>query len=118
MYYLFFVVLENCPFSEAVVDLCNKHKIDYKSLIISRNEKDKYKTDEINTFPQVYLKKTRTNDSLLLGGFTDFELFFNTFANKKYNLNNVNIFTKKYPMWNKRAILRLIELINKKNLIN
>jgi len=43
MYYLFFVVLENCPFSEAVVDLCNKHKINYNSLILTINKKYKYK---------------------------------------------------------------------------
>jgi glutaredoxin len=112
MYYLFFVVLENCPFSEAVVDLCNKHKINYKSLIITRNEKDKYKTDEINTFPQVYLKKSKTEDSLLLGGYSDFESFCNTFINKKYNETNIQQFNKKYHLWNKRSILRLMEIIN------
>ena len=112
MYYLFVVLLEGCPFCEAVKDLLNNYKIKYKSIKISQQEKHKYVTNEINKFPQVYLKKTKTNDSLLLGGYSDLKLFCDTFLNKKYNEKNVNEFTKKYKFWNKRSILRMIEITN------
>jgi glutaredoxin len=116
MYYLFIVVLENCPYSEAAVELLKKNKTNFKSLKISLSDKDKYKTDEIKTFPQVYLKKTRNNDTLLLGGYTDLQKFFEAFINKKYNEKKVIEFQKNYLLWNKHAVLRLIELINLKKI--
>ena len=59
MYYLFIVVLENCGYSKAAVELLNNYKIKYKSIIIKQEEKSKYITNEINTFPQIYLKKKK-----------------------------------------------------------
>jgi len=112
MYYLFVVLLEGCPYCEATKDLLNNYKIKYKNIHIKQNEKQKYVTSEINTFPQIYLKKNKTNDSLLLGGYTDLKLFCDTFINKKYNEKNVKQFNEKYSLWNKRSILRLIEIMN------
>lgn len=112
MYYLFVVTLENCPYSIAALELLNNFKIKYKNLQVSSNEKDKYKTDEIKTFPQIYLKKNISNDTLLLGGYSNLKEFVDTFINKKYNEKNVEEFTKKYKYWNKKSILRLIEIIN------
>jgi len=112
MYYLFIVLLEGCPYCNAVQDLLKNYKIKYKSIEIKQQEKHKFVTSEINTFPQIYLKKTKTNDSLLLGGYTDLKLFCDTFINKKYNENNVKQFNKNYPLWNKKSILRLIEISN------
>jgi glutaredoxin-related protein len=112
MYYLFIVILENCPFSENVVKLCERHNINFKSLKITLNEKDNYKTADIKTFPQVYLKKDNTKDSLLLGGFSDFNNFINTF-HKKYDQKDLINFQKQYSLWNKKSILRVIEIINK-----
>jgi len=116
MYYLFIVVLEHCHYSESAVKLLQNNKINFKSLKISILDKDKYKTDEIKSFPQVYLKKTRNNDTLLLGGYTDLKKFFDNFINKKYNEKKVIEFQKEYLLWNKHAILRLIELINLKKI--
>jgi len=116
MYYLFIVVLKNCPYSERAVQLLEKNKINFKSLKITSSDKDKYKTDEISTFPQVYLKKSRNNDTLLLGGYSDLNIFFDNFINKKYDENKVFNFQKKYSLWNKHAVLRLIELVNLKKL--
>jgi glutaredoxin len=112
MYYLFVVLLEGCPYCAALKDLLKNYKIKYKSIEIKQQEKHKYVTSEINTFPQVYLKKSKTEDSLLLGGYSDFESFCNTFINKKYNETNIQQFNKKYQLWNKRSILRLMEIIN------
>ena len=115
MYYLFVVVLESCPYSESAIELLESHKIKFKSLKVSRSEKNKYVTNEISTFPQVYLKKSNNNDSLLLGGYTDLKKFFDTFINVNYNVKNVDKFNKEYPLWNKHSILRFIELINYKS---
>ena len=116
MYYIFIVFLQNCPYSESAVALLEKNKINFKSLKILSSDKDKYKTDEIKTFPQIYLKKTRNSDTLLLGGFSDLKIFFENFMDKKYDANKVIEFQKKYLLWNKHSILRLIELINLKKL--
>ena len=116
MYQIFIIVLEECPYSEAAIKLLKTNKIKFKSLKVSRSEKDKYVTSEINTFPQIYLRKTTNSDSLLLGGYTDLKKFFDTFINKKYDIKNVDKFNKEYPLWNKHSILRLIELINYKNI--
>jgi glutaredoxin len=114
MYYLFVVILENCPYSMYAINLLDTLKIKYKYLIVKINEKEKYKTEEINTFPQIYLKKEITNDSLLLGGFNDLEYFIKTFINQKYNKKNILIFKNKYKYWHKKPILRLLEIINQK----
>lgn len=116
MYYLFVVVLEGCPFSMNAVKLLKKYNINFKHLKVTSNDKDKYKTSEIQTFPQIYLKKKRTEDSLLLGGYTDLKKFFDIFINKKYDEKKVIEFQKKYLLWNKHSVLRLIELINIKRL--
>jgi len=111
MYYLFIVVLENCPYSIATVELLNSFKIKYKILNVERNDKEKYKTNEIDTYPQIYLKKTPSYDSLLLGGYSNLKEFIDTFINQEYNEKNINVFNKKYS-WNKKAILRLIEILH------
>ena len=112
MYYLFIVALEGCGYCKAALDLLNSYKIKYKSIIINYKEKDKYVTSEINTFPQIYLKKDTTNDSLLLGGFSQLKSFCDAFIDKKYNANKIKEFNKLYPLWNKKAILRLIEIFH------
>lgn len=111
MYYLFIVVLEGCGYSQAAIELLNDYKIKYKSIKINQEEKNKYITPEINTFPQIYLKKNKTNDSLLLGGYTDLKYFCDMFKNKKYDEKKIIEFNKKYSFWNKKSTLRLIELI-------
>ena len=112
MYYLFVVTLENCPYSTAALDLLNSFKIKYKHLKVNGNEKEKFKTVEINTFPQIYLKKNITNDSLLLGGYNNLKEFVDIFINKKYNEPKIVEFQKKHQLWHKKPILRLIEIIN------
>jgi glutaredoxin len=114
MYYLFIVVLDGCGYSRAAIELLNNFNIKYKSLKINQDEKSKYVTTEINTFPQVYLKKNVTNDTLLLGGYDDLKYFCDIFRHKKYDEQNIIDFSKKYSFWNKKSILRLIEIINLK----
>jgi len=112
-YYLHAIVLEGCPYSNAALELLNEHK-NIKTQIIKVNQtnKDNYKTTEIGTFPQIYLKRNNKNGSLLLGGYDKLEKFFDTFYFNKYSQENVKQYIN--DKWSKKSVLRLIELINTK----
>jgi hypothetical protein len=113
-YYLYAVILDGCPFSMNALKLLNTYpKINKSITIINQDEKNKYKTEQINTFPQIYLKKYDSKGSLLIGGYTELTNMFNTF-HYKYNINDVNDFIKKNNLWSRKALLRFIELINSK----
>jgi glutaredoxin len=112
MYYLYIITLEDCSYSVAAIDLLNSLNIKYKRLKVNEINKEKYKTEEINTFPQIYLKKK--NDTLLLGGYNNLKEFIDIFINQKYNKKKILKFHNKYKLWNKKSILRLLEIINQK----
>ena len=57
MYYLLIVTLEGCPYSMATINLLDTFKIIYKHLKVKIKDKENFKTIEIDTFPQIYLKK-------------------------------------------------------------
>lgn len=109
-YYLLIVSLDGCPYSKAAVELLDNFKIKYQIINVDWNNKDKYKTNQINTFPQIYLKRKSNNQTLLLGGYNDLKYFIDMFINQKYNEKNIILFQKKYSFWSKHAILRTIEL--------
>jgi glutaredoxin len=111
-YYLYAIILEGCPYSKKAEELLNSYNNLEKNIItISYSDKEKYKTNEINTFPQIYLKKKNSNGNLLLGGYSDLKDFYNNFYKKTYSENNVSNFINN-KNWSKKAVLRLIELIN------
>ena len=91
--------------------MLNNLKIKYKIVNVAWQDKEKYKTSEIQTFPQVYLKKKINNGTLLLGGYDDLKKFIDIFIDNKINENTYAEFQKKYVFWNKHAIIRLIELL-------
>ncbi len=111
-YYLYCVILNNCPYSEAAHQLLNSYtNIKKEFTFVEQSEKEKYKTEKINTFPQIYLKKYNSNGTQLIGGYDSIKNFFNQFYGnydkeklKNYLLNNKS--------WSKKSTLRLIELIN------
>ena len=79
-YYLYCVVLKNCPYSQAAHELLNSYKNIKKDFtFIERSEMENYKTELINTFPQIYLKRYNTNGTKLIGGYTDFKNIIDTF---------------------------------------
>ena len=113
-YYLYCVILEDCPFSIEAKKLLDSHNKFKKEInIIKYNDKEKYKTELINTFPQIYLKKYGSKGSQLIGGYTDIQYIFNKFYGK-YNNNEVESFLTNNKSWSKKGFLRLIELINSK----
>lgn len=114
-YYLYAVILKNCPYSSAGYELINSFKYIKKDFsIIESHEKDNYKTESIKTFPQIYLKRYNTKGTQLIGGYTEFKSIIDTFYNSttKNIKNTVSDFLKKNSSWNKKSFLRLIELLH------
>ena len=112
-YYINAILLKNCSYSNAANELLKNHKIKNKIEVVTSENKEKFKLENYNTYPQIFLKKEYSNDSLLLGGYSDLNEFVNTFKNSKYDENNITQFRNKYNWWSKKAVLRFIELINK-----
>ena len=115
-YYLYCVILEDCGYSNAAKELLNSHqqlKNKKEFTIVKRKDIEKYKTDEIQTYPQIYLKKQGSNDTQLIGGYTDIKNIFDTFYNN-FNKEDLKIFLNNNKSLSKKGLLRLIELINAK----
>ena len=103
------IVLENCPYSIAAVELLNNYKIKFNKIIVSREEKEKYKTEEISTFPQIYI--SNNSEQILLGGYSDIEEIVNI-INQSKNLDKIKkkLNIKYSKNVDKKIILRIIEL--------
>ena len=113
-YYLHSIILEGCPYSTAAYELLKSFpKIKSKITFVNSNNKENYKTDKINTFPQIYLKRHNKNGSLLIGGYTELKNLLDLFHKQKYSEDNVKKFINDNKDWSKKSILRFIELINK-----
>jgi glutaredoxin len=111
MYYIHTVLLQECPYSNNIKLLLDKYNIKYTSTIVNHANKDLFKTSKLQTFPQIFFKKSNSKGSLYIGGYDNFEELFNMFYNKKLDYSNIDFVQKKYNM-SKKAILRLITLIN------
>lgn len=110
MYYIKGIMLKGCSYSESALQLLKTHNIKHNIITVDYNNMNNYITNQIDTFPQLYLKKQNNNGNLLLGGRDDLKKFIDTFKNKKYSEENVTKFMKEYK-WSKKACLRLIELL-------
>ena len=105
-YKLKVIVLENCPYSIDAVELLNNYNIKFQKILVKQNNKEKFKTNEISTFPQIYM--INKNEKLLLGGYSDLEEIINI-INKSKNLDKIKDELKeKYS--NNKIILRIIEI--------
>ena len=117
-YYLQSIILEGCPYSTAAHELLkNIPKSKSKITIVNYNNKENYKTDNIQTFPQIYLKRQNHKGSLLIGGNDELQKLFKLFYKTKYSNNNKFDETIKEVInnnnnWSKKSLLRFIDLIN------
>lgn len=111
LYYIKAIILDGCPYSIQANNLLEINKIPFKKTMVTYGNKDNFKSSEIQTFPQIYLKKIGSKGSLLLGGYDDLKFSIDLFKNQKLNENNINNFINKYK-WSKKATLRLIQLLN------
>ncbi len=103
------IILEDCPYSMALVKLLNDNEINFNKIMVKRIDKEKYKTKEIATFPQLYI------DNILIGGYdTTKEIF-----DKINNSDDLDILKEELLTYfkntnqnlvNNKKILRLIKL--------
>jgi len=107
MYDLKVISLENCPYSINIEKLLKHNKIKHNLIRVSAEEKDKFKTNKINTFPQFYLEKNK--QTILLGGNNDLKEILEISKNKKLNEMVINL-NKKFPELEKKILLRILEL--------
>jgi glutaredoxin len=104
------IILEDCPYSMALVELLDNNEISFNKIMVKRINKEKYKTPEISTFPQLYI------DNLLIGGYDDSKEIFDKINNSddldalKEELNIYFKNNNKQRLINNKKILRLIKL--------
>jgi glutaredoxin len=103
------IVLKNCPYSIAAVELLTNNKIPFKKIVVTQETKYKYKTKEISTFPQIYI--LNKSEQILLGGYSDIEEIVNI-INQSKNLDKIKkkLNIKYSKNVDKKIILRIIEL--------
>ena len=117
-YYLTCILLKDCPYSISANNLLKEYKINSHVVWINntnKKEKEKYKTDKISTFPQIYLKKKNTVGNILIGGYSELKTLVDLVYKKSVNDDNINIIMNKYN-YSKKTCLRIIQLINNINL--
>ena len=110
-YYFKIILLENCPYSYKLDKLIKDNNISCEKININHTNKHIYKSNLIDTFPQIYLKKKNSTGNLLFGGYNDFVNFLQNFKNQNFNLDKINNFIEE-KKWSKKATLRFIQLIN------
>ena len=104
------IVLKNCPYSNALIDILKNKKIKSDIITVAYENKDKYKTKYISTFPQLYLMKNN-KEQLLIGGYDETNHILQI-INECHDLNKIrNKIQSLYPDTNNRNILRLINLL-------
>lgn len=111
-YFIKAILLEDCSYSNATRELIRIHQFPTDIIWVNQSNKENYKTDQINTFPQIYLKKKISNGNLLLGGHDEFKNSINTFYKQKISNVDIKNWMEK-TAWSKKSTLRLIQLINK-----
>lgn len=104
--YLEAIILKNCSYSIALSKLF-KNKIKY--IEVDDTTKHKYKTEEIQTFPQLYIKKNNSQQ-YLIGGYNDTVNILNII--KSNSLEQIKKEIKlKLPLLPNKIILKLVILL-------
>jgi len=112
MYYFKAIILKGCPYAIALKDLLeSKYKdIMVEYIMVDNTTKIKYKTNIINTFPQLYFKAENSEMNILLGGYDSMIKLINILKEN----DSIDIIKKKiaseYPDMSNKIILRLIQL--------
>jgi hypothetical protein len=113
-YFIKIIALENCGYSKKALDLLINNNIDHELITINYSDKNKFKTDKINTYPQIYLMRQNSKGHLLLGGYDKLNEVINIFKNIKNKDNLLKVkedFMIHNSEWSNKATLRLINLI-------
>lgn len=82
-YYIYGIILDGCPYSMMADELIRNNTSRFEILNVNHDNKNEYKNDNIQTFPQIYLKKYNSNFSELIGGYTEFKQIYDIVKNAK-----------------------------------
>ena len=113
MYYFDIILLEGCSSSSDAYNLLVNNQINHKKVIVNNNNKHLYKSKDIDTYPQIYLKKYNHNGNVLIGGYDNLSNLFKLFHGKELNDKHISNVMNEYNI-SKKASLRIFELINSK----
>jgi glutaredoxin len=98
--------------------LLKENEINHQDNIIKDEDKFKYKTSEISTFPQIYYVKNKLDKKKLIGGNSDLEDIIELNNNIKQDTKKmdelIKDFLSTHPKINKKLLLKVLYLINKK----
>jgi nucleoside-diphosphate-sugar epimerase len=83
------ILLNKCHDSTSAYNLLNANKIPCQFIHIDNNDANKFKSELISTFPQIYLKHREKKDNLLLGGYSDLNNFIQNFKNQKLDYTKI-----------------------------
>ena len=110
-YLLKSIILKNCPYSIALKELLTLLKISSEYIYVNQKTKYKYKTDIINTFPQVYIIINNNNDNnnILLGGYSNTKEIIDVINTRDLDIIKSKL-KKLYPQFDNKIILRIIEI--------
>ena len=119
MYYFKLVSLQGCPYSKASEDLFSNNNITHELVKVQQSEKAKFKSENINTFPQIYLKKKHSNGSLLIGGYDDIKEYYDLVNSTNDNIDKIivnfkNLLDKKINDISDKSVLRIAQLLVRK----
>jgi len=113
-YYINAILLIGCPYSDRAQVLLGDNHFKKEITRISFQDKDKFKMENYNTYPQIFLKKENKMESLFIGGCDELESCIEIIKNpNNRDINgDIKIILNKYNIkWSKKARLRLIQLI-------
>ncbi len=103
------IILEGCPWSKALDELLKIKKIKSKIIKVNDKTKHKYKTDIIDTFPQLYFID---NAEYLIGGYTETKRLLDIINEHKENIDTIKNKTKEFlPEFTDKMILKLLILL-------
>ncbi len=113
MYSLKIIILKDCFYSDKLIKIINKkhlNNIVTEYITVTFDNINKYKTDEIHTYPQVYMVRENKEGQLLVGGYDIMNQIINIINTYNYDTINTKLSTI-LPTWSDKAKLRLIQLI-------
>jgi len=105
--------LNGCGFSKKAINTLKKKYITHEVFHVDWNNKDHYKkSNNMNTFPQIFFQKKNSN-RIKIGGSNDLDYLLNTINNTKKNkqFDNMVITIKNKLSLDKRTTLQIIDLL-------
>ena len=99
------IILEDCGYSQALVELLTNFNISFERIDVKRSDKEEFKTAFISTFPQLYLIVHKKK--ILIGGYDKTSSIIDLIKNNDFD-TILKKLSKEYPNESKKNKLRVI----------